>query len=117
MRFDWLLLLVAAMLNSIGALLLKKGQMLPGPRVLGVSISIYSITGGFLFAATFLVFARALASLPVAVAYPIFVALSQLMLGSMAVLILAEQLKMIQVFGATLVIVGTMMLTIGVDGK
>jgi multidrug transporter EmrE-like cation transporter len=112
MSLAWFFVIAAGALNSLGAFLLKKSQLTASSYILGLPVSGYLIGGGALFAATFVLYVYALKTLPVLIAYPVFVAISQGMLTVLALSILSERISLLQGIGILMIIVGTVLVTV-----
>jgi multidrug transporter EmrE-like cation transporter len=102
----WTLLLAAALLNGAGAILLKLSQSGPARPGLEAYMSPWFLAGGALFGITLLVVTRAFRDLPLGVAYPLFVAATQVVVCLGAVLLLGERLTLLQVVGIAIVAAG-----------
>lgn len=109
----WALLIAAAVSNGFGALLIKKSQSAPAAFVIyGLNFSPLFVAGCGLFGLNLVVFTLALRTLPVSVAYPAFVGVSQIVLLLSAALILLERLSMHQYFGVALIVAGVLVSTL-----
>jgi multidrug transporter EmrE-like cation transporter len=108
----WALLVAAAISNGVGALLIKQSQSVPaGIMVFNLNVSPLFLAGASLFALNLAVFTLALRTLPVSVAYPAFVGISQVVLLTSAALILLERLSTLQYFGVALTVTGILVMT------
>jgi multidrug transporter EmrE-like cation transporter len=111
----WTLVLVAAVLNGGGSLLLKQS------RIRAAELADHSI-GGLLFSPWFLgglacyginviLFAKALEKLPVSVAYPVLAGASLALISFVAALLFHEKLATIHWVGAVIICIGIFLIT------
>jgi undecaprenyl phosphate-alpha-L-ara4N flippase subunit ArnE len=102
----WLLLLVATAANAAANLLIKRSAM----EVPGMGLAQYTapafIAALVLFGFSVLVYAKALQSIPVSIAYPILVGLGMLLVVALSVPLLKESPSAHQLAGMALLLAG-----------
>jgi len=108
---DWLLLVVAAVLNGAGSLLLKQSRLGIDPNAGWERwLSPWLFAGIGCYGINVLVFAKALEALNVSVAYPVLAGLSFALISLGAAYYFKENFGWMQWIGLMLVLVGIILL-------
>lgn len=110
MKFlPWILVIVASALNAFGSFFLKKSQLYLENAFLGF-INKYFILGLFFYGINVILFTYALRFLAVSKAYPFLAGLSFLMVISLGVFFLRENITFLNFLGAIFVLAGIFLL-------
>ena len=106
----WIFLLIAVVFNSLANIFIK----LASYKALAIAIytNAYFMLGLGLFTLSLIFYTLALRGLNVAVAYPVLIGLSLLVITSIAFFFLGEGIKIEQVTGMLLITLGVMLITI-----
>ncbi|MEM9003729.1 MAG: SMR family transporter [Cyanobacteria bacterium P01_F01_bin.86] len=105
----WLLLIIAATLNAVANLLLKKSTLVGDG--LEQYFSPFFIAGLALFGLNVVIYAKALQGIPVAVGYPVLVALGFIIVVLGANVWFMEQLTTMKIVGIMVILLGIGMVT------
>ena len=111
----WALVFTAAILNGGGSLLLKQSRLkaaeIADQSFGGLLFSPWFIGGLACYGINVILFAKALEKLPVSVAYPVLAGASLALIGFVAALLFHEKLAAIHWAGATLILIGIILIT------
>ena len=107
----WVLVLVAAVLNGCGSLLLKQSAKVSGEQLGAQLFSPWFIGGLACYGINVILFGKALKALPVAIAYPVLAGTSLALISLVASILFRERLAAVHWTGAVLVFFGIVLLT------
>ena len=110
---SWVFLLVAAVLNSVANIFIKKASSSGIEGVISQVFSPYFLAGMVLFGLNVVVYSLALRSLPISIAYPVFVSASTVLITAISYLIFKDSLSLIQIAGVFVIMGGISMLVYG----
>ena len=114
MNAVWILVLAAGVNSTLGNLLLKKSSMLHANDGYLANIFNYWFMGGMAFyVVNVILFARALAYLPVSAAYPVLAGSGFLLLSLASSWVFYEHLNLTQYAGIVVVLTGILMISLG----
>jgi len=103
----WALILLAAVLNGAGSLLLKQSRLrATDPGLVAQLFSPWFIAGLVCYGVNVILFARALDKLAVSLAYPVLAGASFVLITAMAAWLFHERLSPVQWTGAVFIVVG-----------
>ena len=103
----WSLVLLAAVLNGAGSLLLKQSRLKAAdPGLLAQLLSPWFIGGLACYGINVILFARALDKLAVSLAYPVLAGASFVLISALAAWLFHERLNPMQWTGAVFIVVG-----------
>lgn len=110
----WVLVLIAAVNNAIGSLLLKKSRLVASePGIMGLLFSPW-FWGGLLFYGTnVIIFAKALERLPVSVAYPVLAGVGFALIAIAGGVFFRESLTIGQWAGIGIILTGIILVAGG----
>lgn len=109
---SWSLVLIAAINSGIGNLLLKKSRLeAPDPSLLTLLLSPWFMAAIIVYGINLIVFAKALDSLPVSTAYPVFAAIGFSLVALIGNLLLGERFGLNQMTGLGLIIAGIIIMS------
>jgi len=97
---------MAALNNAIGSLLLKQSRLGAAPGLVGLLGSPWFWGGLMFYGVNVLIFAKALESLPVSVAYPVLAGLGFAAIALGGAIFFGEQLSSAQVVGLMVLVAG-----------
>jgi multidrug transporter EmrE-like cation transporter len=107
----WVLVLVAAVLNGCGSLLLKQSAKAAGESLGSQLFTPWFIGGLACYGINVILFGKALKALPVAIAYPVLAGTSLALISLAASILFRERLAAVHWTGAVLVFFGIVLLT------
>ncbi|MEA5499909.1 DMT family transporter [Limnoraphis robusta] len=108
----WGFVLIAAINNSIGSLLLKKSRLVAtDPSLIGLLLSPWFIAGLCVYGINVILFAKALEKLPVSVAYPVFAAIGFSLIALGGGWFFGEQLEINQWIGLGMILAGIIIMS------
>ncbi len=104
----WLLVLLAAVLNGAGSLLLKQSRLrvAPDTGLVAQLLSPWFLAGLACYGVNVILFARALDNLKVSLAYPVLAGASFVIISASAAWLFHERLGAVQWAGAVFILVG-----------
>ena len=109
---SWSLVLIAAINSGIGNLLLKKSRIeAADPGLLTLLLSPWFMAAILVYGINLIVFAKALDSLPVSVAYPVFAAIGFSLVALIGSLVLGERFGLNQMIGLGLIVTGIIVMS------
>jgi multidrug transporter EmrE-like cation transporter len=109
---SWSLVLIAAINSGIGNLLLKKSRLeAPDPSLLTLLLSPWFMAAIIVYGINLIVFAKALDSLPVSTAYPVFAAIGFSLVALTGSLLLGERFGLNQIIGLGLIVSGIIVMS------
>jgi multidrug transporter EmrE-like cation transporter len=107
----WVLVLAAGVNSTVGNLLLKRSSDAQASRtLLENALNPWFIGGLAFYGINVILFARALADLPVSAAYPVLAGFSFLLLSVVSAWLLNERLTFMQYLGVFAVVVGIVLI-------
>lgn len=111
----WTLVLVAAVLNGGGSLLLKQSRLraaeLADQSIAGLLFSPWFIGGLACYGINVILFAKALENLPVSVAYPVLAGASLALISFVAAMLFHEKMAAVHWAGAVFIVIGIVLIT------
>ena len=107
----WILVLVAAVLNGCGSLLLKQSAKMSSDQLGAQLFSPWFIGGLACYGVNVILFGKALKALPVAIAYPVLAGTSLALISLAASFLFRERLAPVHWAGAVLIFFGIVLLT------
>lgn len=111
----WTLVLVAAVLNGGGSLLLKQSRLkaaeMADASLGGLLFSPWFIGGLACYGINVILFAKALENLPVSVAYPVLAGSSLALISFVAAMLFHEKMAAVHWAGAVFIVIGIVLIT------
>jgi small multidrug resistance pump len=108
----WGLVIMAAINNSIGSLLLKKSRLVAtDPSLMGLLFSPWFIAGLLFYAGNVVIFAKALDKLPVSIAYPVLAGVGFGLIAIAGSIFFSEKLGFNQWLGMGLILAGVIVVS------
>lgn len=109
---SWGFLILAAINNCVGSLLLKKSRLVAtDPSLLTLLLSVWFIGGIMVYGVNVILFAKALEQLPVSIAYPIFAGISFTLIAIAGNLLFGERFDFNQWIGLSLIFTGIIIMS------
>ncbi|MDX1976808.1 MAG: SMR family transporter [Pseudanabaenaceae cyanobacterium bins.68] len=103
----WLMVLIAAVNNAMGSLLLKKSRLVASePGILGLFLSPWFWAGLMFYGMNVVIFAKALERLPVSVAYPVLAGVGFALIAIAGGFFFRERLEIGQWMGMGIILTG-----------
>jgi small multidrug resistance pump len=108
----WGLVILAAINNSIGSLLLKKSRLVASDSsLIGLLFSPWFIVGLLFYATNVVIFAKALDKLPVSIAYPVLAGVGFGLIAIAGSIFFSERLGFNQWLGMGLILAGVIVVS------
>ncbi|ERT07447.1 small Multidrug Resistance family protein [Lyngbya aestuarii BL J] len=108
----WAFVLIAAINNSMGSLLLKKSRLVAtDSSLLGLLLSPWFLAGLGVYGINVILYAKALEKLPVSVAYPVFASIGFGLIVLAGVWFFGERLEINQWIGLGMILAGIIIMS------